>query len=46
MLLSDGTNVMVERVDTFEIGGETLALEVAAVAEVDGDGKIKHWRDY
>ena len=38
--------VVTERVDTFEIQGKSFDLEVAAVIEVDGDNRIKRWRDY
>jgi limonene-1,2-epoxide hydrolase len=43
-LLADGDMVMVEGVDNFEVGGQTFALEIAAVSEVD-DGLIRRWRD-
>ena len=46
VLVADGGTVMVERVDNFKIAGKTFDLEVAAVFEVDSDGRITRWRDY
>jgi limonene-1,2-epoxide hydrolase len=45
-LVVDGTTVFTERVDSFEVQGKWFALEVVGVFEVDGDGKIKRFRDY
>ena len=45
-LVANRGTVMTERVDTFEIQGKSFDLEVAAVIEVDGDNRIKRWRDY
>ena len=45
-LVANGGTVMTERVDTFEIKGKPFGLEIAAVIEVDGDNRIKRWRDY
>ena len=45
-LVANGGTVMAERVDNFEIQGKPFGLEVAAVFEVDGSGRIKRWRDY
>jgi limonene-1,2-epoxide hydrolase len=45
-LVANGGTVMVERVDTFEIAGTPLDLEVAAVFEVNANGRIARWRDY
>ncbi|OBA82670.1 hypothetical protein A9W99_11200 [Mycobacterium sp. 1164966.3] len=45
-LVASGGTVMTERVDTFGIQGKTFDLEVVAVIEVDGDNRIKRWRDY
>ena len=45
-LVANGGTVMTERVDTFGIQGKSFDLEVAAVIEVDGDNRIKRWRDY
>jgi limonene-1,2-epoxide hydrolase len=45
-LVVDGTTVFAERVDKFEVEGKWFALEVVGVFEVDGDGKIKRFRDY
>ena len=45
-LVADGSTVMVERVDNFDIAGKPFAMEIAAAFEVDNDGRIKRWRDY
>ena len=45
-LVANGGTVMAERVDNFEFQGKPFGLEVAAVFEVDGSGRIKRWRDY
>ncbi len=45
-LVADGPTVMVERVDRFNLGGKTYAMEVAAVFEIDDNGLIKRCRDY
>ena len=45
-LVANGGTVMVERVDSFKIEGRLFDLEVAAVFEVDNDGRITRWRDY
>jgi limonene-1,2-epoxide hydrolase len=45
-LVSEGGTVMLERVDHFEIQGKPFVMEVAAVFEVDGNGRINRWRDY
>jgi limonene-1,2-epoxide hydrolase len=37
---------MVERVDNFKIQGRPFDLEVAAVFNVDDNGRITRWRDY
>ncbi|ORV97738.1 hypothetical protein AWC13_16080 [Mycobacterium kubicae] len=44
--LVSGGVVMVERVDVFEMAGETFDVEMSAVFEVNGDGLISRWRDY
>jgi limonene-1,2-epoxide hydrolase len=41
-----GNVVMNERTDRFRIGDTWIALPVAGVFEVDGDGRIALWRDY
>jgi limonene-1,2-epoxide hydrolase len=43
--LSDGANVVVERVDTFEINGKKWQIPVVGVFEVRND-KIAVWKDY
>ncbi len=45
-LVANGGTVMVERVDNFTIADRPFDLEVAAVFEVDNDGRITRWRDY
>jgi len=45
-LVADGTSVIAERVDTFEMQGKSFDMEVVGVFEFDGDGKIKRYRDY
>jgi limonene-1,2-epoxide hydrolase len=45
-LVADGATVMTERVDNFEVQGKPFGLEVAAVFEVDGNGRINRWREY
>ena len=45
-LVANGGTVMTERVDTFEVKGKPFGLEIAAVIEVNGDNRIKRWRDY
>jgi limonene-1,2-epoxide hydrolase len=45
-LVANGATVMAERVDTFETQGKSFDLEVVGVFEVDGDGRIKRFRDY
>ena len=38
--------VMVERVDTFSIGGKQFSLETVGVVEVGSDGLFRRWREY
>jgi limonene-1,2-epoxide hydrolase len=44
-LVTDGGTVMMERVDSFSIGGKPLSMEIMAAFEIDDDGRIKRWRD-
>jgi limonene-1,2-epoxide hydrolase len=45
-LIADGGTVMLERVDSFSIGGRTtFSMEVMAAFEVNADGRIERWRD-
>ncbi len=44
-ILSDGPNVMLERVDTFKIAGKQWSIPVVGVFEVK-NGKITVWKDY
>lgn len=41
-----GDTVLVERVDNFDVGGKSIGMEVVAVIDVDGHGRITRWRDY
>jgi limonene-1,2-epoxide hydrolase len=45
-LVANGGTVMVERVDNFDIAGKPFDMDVAAVFEVDNDGRITRWREY
>ena len=45
-IVADGPTVMVERVDSFSLAGRTFEIEAVGVFEVDGDGRIKRFRDY
>ncbi len=44
-VVADGDVVLTERVDTFQMGDTTVALEVMGTFELR-DGKIAAWRDY
>ena len=44
-VVADGDVVLTERVDTFQMGDKTVALEVMGTFELR-DGKIAAWRDY
>ena len=44
-LVANGGTVMMERVDSFTVGGKPFSMEVMAAVEVDADGRIKRWRD-
>ncbi len=44
-LVADGTIVMTERIDHFQVGGKDIGLPVMGTFEVEG-GKITAWRDY
>jgi limonene-1,2-epoxide hydrolase len=44
-IVADGDVVLTERVDTFQMGGKTVKLDVMGAFEVR-DGKIAAWRDY
>ena len=45
-IAANGNVVLTERTDTFFFPGNTIALPVMGTFEVNGDGKITHWRDY
>jgi limonene-1,2-epoxide hydrolase len=42
----NGNVVLTERTDKFLIGSKWRALRVMGTFEINGDGKIQHWRDY
>jgi limonene-1,2-epoxide hydrolase len=44
-IVADGDVVLTERLDTFQMGDKTVALEVMGTFELR-DGKIAAWRDY
>ena len=44
-IVADGDVVLTERIDTFQMGDKTVALEVMGIFELR-DGKIAAWRDY
>ncbi len=44
-IVADGNTVLAERLDTFQMGDKTVALEVMGAFELR-DGKIAAWRDY
>jgi limonene-1,2-epoxide hydrolase len=44
-IVADGNTVLTERLDTFQMGDKTVALEVMGTFELR-DGKIAAWRDY
>jgi limonene-1,2-epoxide hydrolase len=44
-IVADGDTVLTERIDTFQMGDKTVALEVMGTFELR-DGKIAAWRDY
>jgi limonene-1,2-epoxide hydrolase len=43
---SVGQTVFMERVDSMLLRGKPLTCHIAAVLEVDADGKITSWREY
>ena len=44
-IVAEGDSVLTERLDTFQMGDKTIALEVMGTFELR-DGKIAAWRDY
>ena len=44
-LITDGETVMLERVDSFAIGGQEFSMEVMAAFEVSPDGRIRRWHE-
>ena len=44
-MVAEGDVVLTERVDTFQMGDKTVALDVMGTFEVR-DGKIAAWRDF
>jgi limonene-1,2-epoxide hydrolase len=45
-IAANGNVVLTERIDHFAFPGNTISLPVMGTFEVNGDGKITHWRDY
>ena len=45
-IASTGDAVLVERLDSFEMNGNTIKVPVVGVFECDGAGKFTAWRDY
>ena len=45
-IVADGPTVMAERVDSFSLGGRTFEIEAVGVFEINGDRRIKRFRDY
>jgi limonene-1,2-epoxide hydrolase len=43
--VSNGGIVMMERVDSFNLGGKPFFMEVMAAIEIDRDGRIKRYRE-
>jgi len=46
MLATEGRAVMMEREDSFTIGGKRFSYGSMAVFEVGLDGQINQWREY
>ena len=44
-LVADGRTVMLERVDSFDVGGMDFSRAVMAAFVIDSDGLIKRWRE-
>jgi len=45
-LLASDRTVMIERADSFDLGGHRFTTESMAVLEFEADGRIIRWRDY
>src|SRR5262249_47913911 len=45
-IASIGHTVLIERLDTFTVGTKPVVLHVAAVLDVDDEGRISSWREY
>jgi limonene-1,2-epoxide hydrolase len=45
-IVADGPTVMAERVDGFSLAGKTFDIDAVGVFEIDGDRRIKRFRDY
>jgi limonene-1,2-epoxide hydrolase len=45
-LLTDGSTVMAERVDSFTTLGHPLTMDVVGVFDVDVSGRITRWHEY
>ena len=44
-LVAEGETVMLERVDSFNIGGKPFSMEIMAAFDINADGRIRRWRD-
>ena len=44
-LTVDGRAVMLERVDSFDVGGKGFSMEVMAAFVIDAHGQITRWRE-
>jgi limonene-1,2-epoxide hydrolase len=45
-IVSDDRTVMAELLDTFEVAGHPITMEIACAFEVDEAGRIMRWREY
>jgi limonene-1,2-epoxide hydrolase len=45
-IASNGSTVMVERVDTVPMQGRLISFEIVGVFEVGGDGLITRWQEH
>jgi limonene-1,2-epoxide hydrolase len=43
--VANGGTVMMERVDSFNLGGKPFFMEMMAAFEIDADGRIKRYRE-
>lgn len=45
-IVSDGRTVMAEQVDTFEMRGRPIVMNIVGIFEIDESGQIERWREY